>query len=226
MNKMTFIKQLSDGLKKIGVIDSEEVIKDYEAHFDNELLKGKTEEEISRELGKISDILADFQTDKPKETIKRLSLYSVILSDVFVYIGILSFYLVNLATIILSLGSLLLGLYFIFSMNLLDIIPVMNPLFGQFLGLMFIAIAVLFFGASILLFKFLNVLIKRLGQWHKKVLKGEINGIVITINHYKLIKAIVLWSGLAVIIFMIITYIIGVNLAGNPQFWHEWNWFE
>ena len=224
---MTFIKQLSDGLKKIGVIDSEEVIKDYEAHFDNELLKGKTEEEISRELGKISDILADFQTDKPlNEPIKRLSLYSVILSDIFVYIGMLSFYLVNLATIILSLASLLLGFYFIFSMILLDIIPVMNPLFGQFLGLMFIAIAVLFFGVSILLFKFLNVLMKRLGQWHKKVLKGEINGTVIIINHYKFIKAITLWSGLAVIILLIVTYIIGVNLAGDPQFWHEWNWFE
>lgn len=227
MNRPTFIKQLSDGLKKIGVTDIEEITKDYEAHFDNELEKGKTEEEISRELGKISDILLDFQSDKPtNEPIRRLSLYSVILSDIFIYIGMLSLYIVNLATVILSLASLLLGIYFIFAMNIFDIIPVMNPLFGQFLGFMFIAFAVLSFGASALLFKFLNTLMKRLGRWHKKVLKGEVNGYMLTVNQSKLIKAITLWSGLAVILLIITTYIIGVNIAGNPEFWHEWNWFE
>ncbi len=227
MNRITFIKQLSTGLKKIGVTDVEEVIKDYEAHFDNELEKGKTEEEISRKLGKIDEILVDFQLEKPvDEPIKRMSLYSVILSDIFIYIGMLSLYLFNLSIIILSLGSLILGIYFILSMSVLEFIPVMNPLFGQFLGFMFIALAVLSFGVSALLFRFLNTLMKRLNQWHNKVLKGEINTVIITVSQSKLIKKITLWSCLAVVILMITTYIIGVNIADNPQFWHEWHWFE
>jgi len=227
MTRQTFIKELSDGLKKMGTSDIEEIIKDYEIHFDNEIEKGKTEEEISRELGKINDILLDFQIEKPStEVIKRMSIYSVVLSDIIIYLGMLSLYLGNLSIIILSLGSFLLGIYFLLSMNYLEFIPIMEPVFGQLLGFMFISLAVLSFGTTALLFRFLNTLMKKLNSWHKVVLKGVVNRNMIYFNQSKLIKRITLWSGLIVIILFIVTYVLGVNIAENPQFWHEWNWFE
>lgn len=227
MTKLNFIKALSDGLKKMGTSDVEEIIKDYETHFDNELKKGKTEEEISRELGKISDILIDFQGDQVDiAPSKKLSLYSVIFADVFIYLGMLSLYLINLSVIILSLGSILLGVYFILSLNYLDFIPVMNPTFGLCLGLFFIVFAVLCFGVSALMFKFLNILMTRLNGWHQMVLKGNLSRSLISFTQSKLIKRITFWSGIVTLILLVTTYIIGVNIAENPQFWHEWNWFE
>ncbi|MFH0767834.1 MAG: DUF1700 domain-containing protein [Bacillota bacterium] len=227
MNKITFIQQLSEGLKEIGINDIDEVIKDYESHFDNELLKGKTEEEIAHELGKISDILVEFQSERPLGKPKKaMSVYTVVLSDVFIYLGMLSLYLVNLTVLALSLGSLLTGIYFIFMMDVLDFIPIMVVPFSQFLGSMFIAFAIFSFCLFVMLFKFLNGLMKRLVVWHKEIFNVKLLHHVIKIKQSELVKIITLWSWSAFLALMIIAYAIAVNLTGNPQFWHEWQWFN
>jgi len=227
MNKKIFIDQLSTGLKKIGIIDSDEIIRDYESHFDNEVLKGKTEEEISHELGKISDILVEFQSEKPStKSRKAMSVYSLIISDIFIYMGMISLYLLNLSAILLSLGSLLLGIYLMFMMNVLDVIPVLVFPFAQFSGLSFIALSVTSFGLSVIQFKFYNTLMKRLSIWHKEIIRGRVLHQVIKVNQSKLINQITLWSAIGLITFMIISYIIGIVLTGDVQFWKVWRWFN
>lgn len=227
MNKKTFIDQLSDGLKKIGVTDSDEVVKDYESHFDNEVLKGKTEEEIAHELGKISDILVEFQTERPQgKSRKTMSAYSLVMSDIFIYMGMISLYLLNLSTILLSLGSLLLGLYLMFMISVMDFIPVLVFPFAQFAGLSFIALAVLSFGLSAIQFKFYNTLMKRLSIWHKEVFRGRMLHQVVKVGQSRVIKLLTLWSGIAVFVLMFITYIIGIIITKDVQFWEVWQWFN
>jgi uncharacterized membrane protein len=51
MNKMEFLKKLEAKLKGLPVNDIKEILSDYEEHFRIGLEKGKTEEEISVELG-------------------------------------------------------------------------------------------------------------------------------------------------------------------------------
>lgn len=227
MNKITFIKQLTDGLKKLGIIDIEEIIKDYEAHFENELLKGRTEEEISKALGRIDDILIDFSPENEiKKQRKLMNTYSVILSDIFIYLGMLSLYIVNLALLQLALSSLLLSMYTMFSMNFFNLIPNLIFPFSLVVGLAFLALTLASFGLSAMLFKYLNILMKRLGLWHKQILKGQYLHQFISVNQSKIMKRISLWSGLAFILLFIITYIVGFSMTNNPQFWETWHWFN
>jgi len=227
MNRLAFNQQLSDGLKKLGITDIDEILKDYESHFDNELLKGRTEEEVSKALGKIDDILLDFKPEnKAEKQRKFMNAYSVIISDIFIYMGMLSLYLVNLAIISLSLASLLMGIYAIIQIHILEFIPTMMFPFSLFFGLTFMALAILSYGLSAMLFKYLNILMKRLGLWHKQILKGQYLHQFISVKQSKMIKVLTLWSGIAVILFMIVTYIVGVNLTHSPEFWHEWHWFS
>ncbi|MCF6460909.1 HAAS signaling domain-containing protein [Clostridium sp. Cult3] len=51
MNRIEFMEQLRNGLKGISEEEIEDILYDYEEHFDIGLSKGKTEEEIAKELG-------------------------------------------------------------------------------------------------------------------------------------------------------------------------------
>ena len=227
MNRSTFINQLTKGLKEMGILDIEEIVKDYDSHFDNELKKGRTEDEVSKALGKIDDILLDFKPDYHLKKEKRLmSKYSILTSDLFIYTGMFSLYLVNLVIISLSLVSLLLAIYITFMMDFLVFIPVMVFPFSLFLGLSFLSLAVLSFSMAVLLFKYLNILMKRLGLWHKQVLKGQYLHQFIAVKQSKVMKMMCLWSSISFILFFIITFILGVTMTGNPQFWEYWNWFN
>lgn len=81
MNKITFMQELEKGLKKIGVRDSIDILKDYEVHFENEFSKGKSEEEIAKELGNIEEILIDFQQEDQNIAVHR-NVSSVVITPV------------------------------------------------------------------------------------------------------------------------------------------------
>jgi uncharacterized membrane protein len=51
VNRIEFMEQLRNGLKGISEEEIEDILYDYEEHFDIGLSKGKTEEEIAKELG-------------------------------------------------------------------------------------------------------------------------------------------------------------------------------
>jgi uncharacterized membrane protein len=66
MNKKEFLKQLKHQLNGIKEDDQEDILEDYEEHFEEAIKEGKSEEEISKDLG------------NPKDIAKELRAYSVI----------------------------------------------------------------------------------------------------------------------------------------------------
>lgn len=61
MNKAQFMEQLRNGLKGIPEEEIEDILYDYKEHFEIGLSKGKTEEEIAKELGNPRNIAKSYK---------------------------------------------------------------------------------------------------------------------------------------------------------------------
>jgi uncharacterized membrane protein len=226
MNKITFIQELEKGLKKIGVRDSIDIIKDYEVHFENELSKGKSEEEIAKELGNIEEILIDFQQEDQNIVVHRkVSSVVIIISNVFGYLGIFFLYILNLSLLSSALASMIIGLYLMFSFEIFSFMPLLLSPFSIFAGLTIIILSIFFFGLSILFYKLNHRLVKRLINWNRTLKTGQ-DQHVVDIKPSILIIRITQISGISLLIFVVISYIVGVLMTRQAEFWHYWNWFS
>ena len=59
MNKKDYISALRVQLKRLPSDDVEEIVKEFEAHFDIAASEGKTEEEIAAKLGSPEEVSKD-----------------------------------------------------------------------------------------------------------------------------------------------------------------------
>ncbi|MBA2853964.1 putative membrane protein [Methanococcus maripaludis] len=72
MNKNEYLNALSNSLSGISESEKEEILYDYNEYFENGLLEGRTEEEISKSLGNPKDISKQIKFEKKsKNTILR-----------------------------------------------------------------------------------------------------------------------------------------------------------
>ena len=68
MNKKEFLDELRKELKKNNVSDIEEIIEEYDNHFNYKLEEGRTEEEIAKKLSPPQEIAKEFMENKPTNT--------------------------------------------------------------------------------------------------------------------------------------------------------------
>lgn len=61
MNKETYLNELAQALKLYDKAYVDEIISDYEAHFENGIRQGKSEADICRELGSVSDVIEEIK---------------------------------------------------------------------------------------------------------------------------------------------------------------------
>lgn len=64
MTKTEFFEKLNEGLKKVRKEDRAEILADYEEHFQNALTKGKSEEQVCKDLGSVDQIITDYRIDR------------------------------------------------------------------------------------------------------------------------------------------------------------------
>jgi uncharacterized membrane protein len=64
MTKAEFFEQLNQGLKKVRKDDRADILAEYEEHFHHALAKGKTEEQICKDLGSVDQIIKDYRIEK------------------------------------------------------------------------------------------------------------------------------------------------------------------
>ena len=70
MNKIEYLNALKDALRNVDIQIMEEIVADYEEHFQVGLENGKSEEQICEELGSIEDLVKEineiYQPDSQK----------------------------------------------------------------------------------------------------------------------------------------------------------------
>src|SRR5690554_5736976 len=77
MNKEQFINNLKEGLRKHNIKDVDDIARDYENYFDEQLLIGKSEVEISNKLGNLNSIISDYAESSIKSKTKWFDLVTV-----------------------------------------------------------------------------------------------------------------------------------------------------
>lgn len=71
MNKETYLNELAQALKMYDKTYVDEIISDYDAHFEGGRQQGKSEEDICAELGSVSDVIAEIKELLGDEKLER-----------------------------------------------------------------------------------------------------------------------------------------------------------
>lgn len=177
MNKDQFLQILSNGLKKLPAEEREDIIRDFQEHFQMGNQEGKTEEEIAKSLGSpkqiARELLATYQVEKVSEKVT----FSNVLRATWAVIGLGFFNLTIVLGPFLALVGIIVGGWFTgISFALSPVLVLLNLLIapGTFsLFEMFLSIA--FCGFGLLLVIGMFYLTKGLIKLFIRYLKFNIN---------------------------------------------------
>jgi uncharacterized membrane protein len=227
MNKKTFLQSLRSGLNRMGIADVEEIIRDYENHFDAETAHGKSEPEIARELGDLKQILADFAPEKSdlKPAGRGAAITGLIVADFFVWIFLLVMLVGVFVPIGLGIAGFGLGVYYLAMMDFVAVFPQLSLPVSLLFGLTFLALGCWGFCATYFYGRFVGKTIRGYSRWGKRVLGTE-NPPAPEKPASPFWKKTAMISGMAFAIFLVAAYAVAAASAGNLEFWHVWHWFE
>lgn len=188
MDRVVFLNQLRHSLNGLSEDEINDIIQDYEEHFEIGLSKGKSEEEIPRELGNPKDIAKNYINSSVENNINKpvntntvnsgRKLILFILLGLFNLIIVLGPYL-GIIGILLGVFALAFGFFFI-GIGILFGAPFVAfgniqqfhilTVFSFSIG--FIALGILVFILSIYLAKLLYKLTVKYVRWNIDVING------------------------------------------------------
>lgn len=105
MNKETYLRKLRKALSDLDKEVVDEIIDDYQEHFENGLLMGKSEQEIASELGNPKDVAKDYLGYAPKKNQKQVVLkFSKVLYFIIFLVGLVTIfpYLLKITTSVIT----------------------------------------------------------------------------------------------------------------------------
>lgn len=187
MRKYEFLRILEIYLKGLPQDEIRDIISDYEEHFDIGLSKGKTGEEISKELGDPKEIAENyvssggtnkFNMDHQEDYLPPKNVFTIILLIFLNAIIIFGPYMLVLGILLgifgTGLGFILGGIAILFGAPFAIFLPFLTPHFltalgfGMALGILGVLIIIL----GIYLSKGLYRLTLKYINWNVKIVKG------------------------------------------------------
>jgi len=232
MTKKNFLDELRQNLKLYNVSDIDEIIAEYEEHFEFKAEEGKSEEEIARRLPPADEIAKDYaesdgQTKRGTAGVKIVGtvFLSLLLFFVFAFIW---------GSVILlgafSGASLVTGFCLITTVNIANLIPYLPVLPSLVLGVSFFGLSVITAIGTYYLFLYCKQWCKAYFRWCKNVRSGNAYPSVSMQPRVPKKRAfrlkLIAMIGLAVFVFALAAgYLIMCLYAGNMEPWHTWNWF-
>lgn len=91
MTKNQYFKELKKQLKLYAIKESEDILKDYEEHFNEALSNGKTEDEICKSLGSPENVAKQYTTEDKapkKKSNKKFFVLTIVFGVLMLYFGI------------------------------------------------------------------------------------------------------------------------------------------
>lgn len=232
MDKKTYLSILKDELKKAGVTEIDEILNEYQIHFEIKLQEGYTEEEIANKLVHPKYIAQEYKefttlretNDKFTKVIKGIGLGFIDILMFMVFILLIAW---GIVIFTFSLSLIVLSLLLFMNLNIADLIPYI-PYYGKLL----LSLSTLLLGIPILIGSYYYFLIikewtKLYFKWHKNIINNvayELSNLEIKIN--KKTKHLLTISFIASGCILLIAMIIMMIDTNSFEFWHEWNWFQ
>lgn len=233
MTKNQFMAELVRELKAAGVSDIEEIVAEYEEHFDFKAEEGKTEEEIARRLASPQEIAKEYaDVREPQNRFERgvkiagLTFLSIPLA--FVYLLMWSAAIVVGAFAACSLAA---GFCLVTTVNIAELIPQMPYLPALLTGVSCFGLAALSAVGSVYMFLF----VKQWGKCYLHRCARTANGKSTPAlpKFPKITKKaayrLKLFASIGLVVFVsafLAGYIAMCLYAGSFEPWHVWHWFE
>ncbi len=233
MNKEKYLSILVKELYNNKVDDIDEIIAEYEEHFDRKILDGYSEEEIAVKLEKPEIIAKQFVIDTDKLIgASALTKIGLTLLDVVMIIIDVMLYCFVIAFGAIAIGLVATGVCLLIGGNVVvAYIPIMPVIARMLFGISVLALSVMATVGTIYYSLFVIQLNKVYFHWHKKVMTGRIGpGYSVTpklvgkMKHR--LRSLTLISSLVFVISFAVAYVYLTISAGAFGFWHVWHWFE
>ena len=109
MNKEDFLKILHQGIKKLPPEEREDIIQDYEEHFDFGLAEGKSEEKIVQSLGSPTQIAKEILTNYHLDQVNTSTTLGNILRATWAVISLSFFNLIIVLSPAIAIAALILS---------------------------------------------------------------------------------------------------------------------
>lgn len=188
MNKKEFMYTLKEYLKGISIDEANEILYDYEEHFNVGMERGKNEEEIARELGDPKSIAKSYKASSEIENAKNNPSPTNIAKAVIASIALGFFNLVFILGPFVGLIGALIGLYAGaigtiaggVGITLYPIFPALvssnifiniNPIGSMFIGVGIICLGALFFILDVYISKIFYQLTVKYLKWNMDIIK-------------------------------------------------------
>lgn len=235
MNKQSFIEELKKGLAARGVADIGDIVSDYEEHFARKLADGYTEQEIAKKLGDPHALALEFGPEG--EAPRKRAGFAAALGVLFLgFIVALLFVVAFAWAAAIAVGA--------FALALIGISLIASPAFftgaiaiaylpyvpGALMGVALIALALLLAVLAVYSFLLAKKSAVAYFRWQRFVLSGRKTPpyAVFPLAGNRGRRALRRVTVLSFALFMTMTtaaYIAMALMAGNPEFWHVWDWF-
>ena len=234
MTKQDYLNELSSELAKYGVEDVEEITSEYEQHFLFKLADGFTEEEIAAKLGAPVAIAAQFSGIRrvKKHTTGKTVLLTIWLAFVGIFEALLD--VLFLGFVFALVGAALVtagfGIELISGFNWMNLLPPMPYLGALVLGIMLLALGVIFFLAALYCFGFLRQLVRASLRWRKNQLADSALPPLPLSPQFspkvrRTLRSVFLWSVLVFGIMFVLGFAVLALYTKTLGFWHALGWF-
>lgn len=237
MTKHEFLNAFSIALRKNHVRDAEEILSEYEQHFELKEKDGYSQEEIAARLGEPGALALQFEGGESGNG-GNLSVIFVKLSLGFLalFAGIF-FVLLCLWELVIAVFSLTCGVLaaaLVSGWNAGPIIPPMPLQSAVLLGAALLALAVLAGCGCVYFFSFLRQLLRAYMRFRSNALAGASGGGLLPALsiHPQLeprtkrrLRTVFLVSLAAFAALTVAGFLVSALSAGALEFWHRWNWF-
>lgn len=181
MTKDKFLQELLEHLRKLPEEERNDILYDYEEHFQFGIEEGKTEEEIIKALGSPKAIAKETLASHRIEQVKYNPTFSNIARAIMAIIGLSFFNLVIVLGPLVAIGSLILSLWAVSAVFILSpLLLLAKIIFAQIFILSDVFVVIVLLGVGLLLgigayyctIWFVKFFVKY-ANWNLKVIKGE-----------------------------------------------------
>jgi uncharacterized membrane protein len=179
MNKTEFFKELTKQIQKLPKTERDNIIEDYEEHFEHGVFEGRTEEEIAKKLGNPRKIARELITEYHLDHAEQNRSYSSMVRAIFTSFGLGFFNLVFVLAPFIAIIAVVIACYavsFAFVVSPLSVLVVAlfaDDSWQSILLLFFVTLGLL--GVGLVLGTATTYFSKKFTYWFTRYAKSNLN---------------------------------------------------
>ncbi len=234
MKKIDYLKTLQKELNNNHVAGIDEILVEYDEHFNYKIADGYSEEEIAAKLGKPEQIAAQFAAMDTPSSYRRgnkiLAALGFGFLDLFIGIFFILAYVWVIGMGVFSITAILTGFSLGLNFNPGHLVPFMPWQSAVLFGISILFLGFLAALGTIYLYFYIRQLGKAFVQWQKNTFSGNMypplsTNPLFSSKARRFLRSAAQISLLVFGIALIAAYIFSAIHAGNLEFWHVWHWF-